>query len=150
MIQPIDINDDNEGKEKSYRVHDMVLDLVCLLPSEENFVTRLHDTEQNSGQIQRQEIQDYPSKRAYGRYDYHQEHASDVVSCSSCVIVDPASTYQSRSLGLPRLLHLPWFVFLLQQHSLVVIQPTCIRILLLLPSIQKPFNVVVSPAFCSL
>jgi hypothetical protein len=121
MIQPIDINDDNEGKEKSYRVHDMVLDLVCLLPSEENFVTRLHDTEQNSGQIQ-----------------------------SSCVIVDPASTYQSRSLGLPRLLHLPWFVFLLQQHSLVVIQPTCIRILLLLPSIQKPFNVVVSPAFCSL
>src|SRR4051812_46487621 len=100
MIQPIDINDDNGGMEKSYRVHDMVLDLVCLLPSEENFVTRLHDTEQNSGQIQRQEIQDYPSKRAYGRYDYHQQHASNVVSCSSRVIVDPASTYQSRSLGL--------------------------------------------------
>jgi hypothetical protein len=86
--------------EKSYRVHDMVLDLVCFSPSEENFVTRLHDTKQNSGQIRRQETQDYPSKRAYGRYDYQQQHASNVVSCSSRVIADPASTYQSKSLGL--------------------------------------------------
>jgi len=53
----------------------VVVALVCFLPSEENFVTQLHDTEQNIGQIQRQEIQDYPSKRAYGRYDYQQQHA---------------------------------------------------------------------------
>jgi len=36
---------------KNLIVHDMVVDLVYFLPSEENFVTQLHDTEQNSGQI---------------------------------------------------------------------------------------------------
>ena len=40
MIQPIDINVDDEGMQKSYRVHDMVIDLVYFLPSEENFVTK--------------------------------------------------------------------------------------------------------------
>jgi hypothetical protein len=70
--------------EKSYRVHDMVLDLVCLLPSEENFVTRLHDTEQNSGQIQRQEIQDYIHQK---------EHMADMTTVSSMP--------QMWSLGVP-------------------------------------------------
>ena len=37
MIQPIDINvDHDEGKEKSYRVHDKMIDLVHLLSIEEN------------------------------------------------------------------------------------------------------------------
>nr|AGP75916.1 CNL4 [Triticum monococcum subsp. monococcum] len=41
MIQPIGIDD--EGKVKACRVHDMVLDLICSLSSEENFVTILDD-----------------------------------------------------------------------------------------------------------
>ncbi|VAI52664.1 unnamed protein product [Triticum turgidum subsp. durum] len=43
MIQPIGI--DNEEKVKACRVHDMVLDLLCSLASEENFVTILDGTE---------------------------------------------------------------------------------------------------------
>nr|UBY07158.1 NBS-LRR disease resistance protein [Dasypyrum villosum] len=42
MIQPIGI--DVEGKVVACRVHDMVLDLICSLSSEENFVTILDDT----------------------------------------------------------------------------------------------------------
>ena len=34
MVQPIDINVD-KGMEKSYRIHDMVIDSICFLPSEE-------------------------------------------------------------------------------------------------------------------
>ncbi|KAM3355521.1 hypothetical protein ACQJBY_025979 [Aegilops geniculata] len=40
MIQPIDI--DGEGKVQACRVHDMVLDIICSLASEENFVTILN------------------------------------------------------------------------------------------------------------
>ncbi|KAL6658745.1 hypothetical protein ACP70R_002785 [Stipagrostis hirtigluma subsp. patula] len=40
MIQPLyDYGDDENGMAKFCRVHDMVLDLICLLSSEENFVT---------------------------------------------------------------------------------------------------------------
>ncbi|VAH84974.1 unnamed protein product [Triticum turgidum subsp. durum] len=42
MIQPIGI--DNDEKVKACHVHDMVLDLICSLSSEENFVTILDDT----------------------------------------------------------------------------------------------------------
>ncbi|KAF7034022.1 hypothetical protein CFC21_045079 [Triticum aestivum] len=42
MIQPIGIDD--EEKVKACRVHDMVLDLICSLASEENFVTILNGT----------------------------------------------------------------------------------------------------------
>jgi hypothetical protein len=45
MIQPIDINVDDEGMEKSYRVRDMVIDPTRFLPSEEN-VAKLHGNEQ--------------------------------------------------------------------------------------------------------
>jgi len=48
MIQPIDINVDDEGQKKSYRAHDMVIDLACSLPSEENFVTKLHGNQQKA------------------------------------------------------------------------------------------------------
>ncbi|EEC66503.1 hypothetical protein OsI_32612 [Oryza sativa Indica Group] len=41
MIQPIDI--DAEGKAKACRVHDMVLDLICHLSSEHNFITVFDD-----------------------------------------------------------------------------------------------------------
>ncbi|KAK1684662.1 hypothetical protein QYE76_045510 [Lolium multiflorum] len=39
MIQPVDIN--VEGRASACRVHDMVLDLICSLSTEENFVTIL-------------------------------------------------------------------------------------------------------------
>ncbi|KAI5002253.1 hypothetical protein ZWY2020_026903 [Hordeum vulgare] len=42
MIQPLGI--DNEGNVNACRVHDMVLDLICSLSSEENFVTILDGT----------------------------------------------------------------------------------------------------------
>ncbi|EMS53189.1 Disease resistance RPP13-like protein 4 [Triticum urartu] len=42
MIQPIGI--DEEEKVEACRVHDMVLDLICSLASEENFVTILNGT----------------------------------------------------------------------------------------------------------
>ncbi|EEC66502.1 hypothetical protein OsI_32611 [Oryza sativa Indica Group] len=41
MIQPIDI--DAEGKAKACRVHDMVLDLICHLSSQQNFITVFDD-----------------------------------------------------------------------------------------------------------
>uniref|UniRef100_A0A0D3HAQ9 Uncharacterized protein n=1 Tax=Oryza barthii TaxID=65489 RepID=A0A0D3HAQ9_9ORYZ len=41
MIQPIDI--DAEGRAKACRVHDMVLDLICHLSSQQNFITVLND-----------------------------------------------------------------------------------------------------------
>ncbi|XP_037418470.1 disease resistance protein RGA5-like [Triticum dicoccoides] len=45
MIQPIDINED--GRVEACRVHDMVLDTICSLSSEENFVTILDGTRRN-------------------------------------------------------------------------------------------------------
>ncbi|KAK1642352.1 hypothetical protein QYE76_060157 [Lolium multiflorum] len=45
MIQPVDI--DIEGRAKSCRVHDMVLDLICSLSSKDNFLTILDGIEQN-------------------------------------------------------------------------------------------------------
>ncbi|KAI5002272.1 hypothetical protein ZWY2020_026922 [Hordeum vulgare] len=47
MIQPIDIGYDE--KVNACRVHDMVLDLICSLSSEENFVTILDDTRRKMG-----------------------------------------------------------------------------------------------------
>lgn len=46
MIQPIDINVDDEGMKKYYRVRGVVIDPTCFLPSEENFVATLHGNEQ--------------------------------------------------------------------------------------------------------
>ncbi|KAK1669728.1 hypothetical protein QYE76_057887 [Lolium multiflorum] len=50
MIQPIGIDD--EEKVKACRVHDMVLDLICSLASEENFVTILDGTERKLTNLQ--------------------------------------------------------------------------------------------------
>ncbi|EAZ15165.1 hypothetical protein OsJ_30581 [Oryza sativa Japonica Group] len=41
MIQPIDI--DAEGRAKACRVHDMVLDLICHMSSQQNFITVFND-----------------------------------------------------------------------------------------------------------
>uniref|UniRef100_A0A8R7U1T7 NB-ARC domain-containing protein n=1 Tax=Triticum urartu TaxID=4572 RepID=A0A8R7U1T7_TRIUA len=42
MVQAVDI--DGEGRAEACRVHDMVLDIICSLSSEENFVTILDGT----------------------------------------------------------------------------------------------------------
>ncbi|XP_037415764.1 disease resistance protein RGA5-like isoform X2 [Triticum dicoccoides] len=44
MISPIDIEDNWGEKEEACSVHDMVLDLICSISSEENFVTILDCT----------------------------------------------------------------------------------------------------------
>uniref|UniRef100_A0ACD5WP73 Uncharacterized protein n=1 Tax=Avena sativa TaxID=4498 RepID=A0ACD5WP73_AVESA len=51
MIQPIGIDD--EEKVEACHVHDMVLDLICSLSSEENFVTILDGNERNMPHTQR-------------------------------------------------------------------------------------------------
>ncbi|KAL6654694.1 hypothetical protein ACP70R_008159 [Stipagrostis hirtigluma subsp. patula] len=49
MVQPIYDNDDS-GTIEACRVHDMVLDLICLLSSEENFATILNSAHHTSPQ----------------------------------------------------------------------------------------------------
>ncbi|XP_048552563.1 disease resistance protein RGA5-like [Triticum urartu] len=46
MMQPLYIND--EGKADACRVHDMVLDVICSMSSEENFVTILNGTDRRT------------------------------------------------------------------------------------------------------
>nr|UBY07027.1 NBS-LRR disease resistance protein [Dasypyrum villosum] len=51
MIQPVDI--DEEDRAEACRVHDMVLDIICSLSSEENFVTILDGTKRKVPNWQR-------------------------------------------------------------------------------------------------
>lgn len=60
MIRPIDI--DAEGRANGCLVHDMMLDLICDLSSEDNFVTIL-DVIKGDKPLERR-VAGYPSKRA--------------------------------------------------------------------------------------
>nr|UBY06873.1 NBS-LRR disease resistance protein [Dasypyrum villosum] len=51
LIQPAEIND--EGTVVTCRIHDMVLDLICSLSSEENFVSILDNAEWHAPNLQR-------------------------------------------------------------------------------------------------
>ncbi|KAF7033039.1 hypothetical protein CFC21_044164 [Triticum aestivum] len=51
MVQPVDIDED--GRAEACHVHDMVLDIICSLSSEENFVTILDGTKRKLPNPQR-------------------------------------------------------------------------------------------------
>ncbi|XP_044961963.1 disease resistance protein RGA5-like [Hordeum vulgare subsp. vulgare] len=51
LIQPAEI--DREGTVVTFRIHDMVLDLICSLSSEENFISILDNAEWHAPNLQR-------------------------------------------------------------------------------------------------
>lgn len=85
MIQPIDINDDDEGEDKSYRVHDIVVDLVCFLPSKENFVMTMHYTEWKWSNPKEQEAKIIHTKE-HGRYDSNSSSMSQEWSLAVSIL----------------------------------------------------------------
>ncbi|KAM3195349.1 hypothetical protein ACQJBY_071458 [Aegilops geniculata] len=51
LIQPAEINE--EGTVVTFRIHDMILDLICSLSSEENFISILDNAEWHAPNLQR-------------------------------------------------------------------------------------------------
>ncbi|KAM3207573.1 hypothetical protein ACQJBY_062680 [Aegilops geniculata] len=51
LIQPAEINE--EGTVVTFRIHDMVLDLICSLSSDENFISILDNDEWHAPKVQR-------------------------------------------------------------------------------------------------
>ncbi|KAM3399738.1 hypothetical protein ACQJBY_004894 [Aegilops geniculata] len=85
LIQPVDI--DVVGRASACRVHDMVLDLICSLSSEENFVTVLDGT-----------VQSKPSSHIKARLLSFQNSMSELTTHW----VDATSMPQLRSVTLFR------------------------------------------------